>query len=107
MGKLILSKGNAVIAKKWSGEEFIGLFEHTYKDGTHCVLDVKTNKRFNIKAKDIKLATEDEAKEAKRLAKKNNAVVRDNVGEKIVKHKENNESEELKLALASTEETEE
>lgn len=69
MAKTEFSKGTCVRAKKWSGEEFFGVFEYTYEDGSHCVLDVSTTKRFNVKKDDLTLANEEEEKDIKKLMK--------------------------------------
>ncbi len=99
MAKVILTKGDCVVAKKWSGEEFLGIFEYSYLDGSHCVVDVKTNKRFNVKKNDIKLANEDEEKAIKKFVKENKVKVRENTETAT---KENTE-DELEEALVATE----
>lgn len=77
MAKTVFSKGDSVNAKKWSGASFLGIYELAYDDGSHCVLDVTSGKSFNVHPNDIKMATEDEAKEIKKLAKENNVKPRD------------------------------
>ena len=67
MAKTNISKGDCVKGKKWSGAEIIGVYEYAYDDGSHCVLDVTNGKRFNIKPKDLELASEDEAKDIKKM----------------------------------------
>ena len=71
MAKSLFSKGACVKAKKWSGQEFFGVLEYTYDDGSHCVLEVATSKRFNVKANDIELADEEAEKDIKKLMKEN------------------------------------
>ena len=63
MAKTVFSKGDSVNAKKWSGTSFLGIYEHMYDDGSHCVVDATTGKRFNVHPDDVKMATEEEAKE--------------------------------------------
>ena len=79
MAKTVFSKGDSVNAKKWSGTSFLGIYEHTYNDGSHSVVDVSSGKRFNIHKDDIKMASEEEAKEIKKLSKQNNVKPMDNV----------------------------
>ena len=69
MAKTEFSKGACVKAKKWSGDEFFGVLEYTYDDGSHCVLEVATSKRFNVKKNDIELADEEAEKDIKKLMK--------------------------------------
>ena len=71
MAKTEFSKGACVRAKKWSGEEFFGVLEYTYDDGSHCVLEVSTAKRFNVKKDDLTLANEEEEKDIKKVMKEN------------------------------------
>ena len=53
-------KGTMVSAKKFTGEEFLGLYQHSYDDGSHCVSD--GNKNWCCHHKDVKLANEEESK---------------------------------------------
>jgi hypothetical protein len=95
MGKKIFVKGDHVAAKTWQGEEFLGIYDYTYTDGLHCVMNVKTNKRFCVKSKDIREANNDEEEEIKKILK-----------EKKIKLKEMQKKmidEEFEAALASTE----
>lgn len=71
MGKLILVRGDHVVAKKWSGEEFLGVYEYGYLDGSHCIFAVGSNRRFNAKPNDVRLPTEEEEKEIKRIVNEN------------------------------------
>ena len=71
--KHVFMNGDAVVAMKWSGEKFLGIFENYYNDGSSCVLDVKENVKFNVKHGDIKLAKDEDEKEIKQLAKELNA----------------------------------
>jgi hypothetical protein len=98
MAKVNLVKGDHIVAKKWSGEEFLGVYEYSYQDGSHCVIEVATNKRFNVKHKDFRMANEDEEKEIKKLVKENKTKIRENVE---VATKGTQESE-LEDALAAT-----
>ena len=78
MAKLTLVKGDHIVAKKWSGEEFIGIFEYGYQDGSHCVVEVSTNKRFNVKAKDVvRYTNEDEEKEIKKIIKERKIILKE------------------------------
>lgn len=99
MAKIKFTKGDCVTAKKWNGEEFIGLYEFTYDDGEHCIIDVKTNKRFCSHNKDVKLASDSEAKEIKQLAKENKTKPMENISTTT----ETIDNEELEEALAATE----
>jgi hypothetical protein len=71
MAKSLFSRGACVRAKKWSGQEFFGVLEYTYDDGSHCVLEVATAKKFNVKKDDLTLANEEEEKDIKKLMKEN------------------------------------
>jgi len=107
MAKTEFSKGDCVKGKKWSGSEIIGVYEYTYDDGSHCVLEVANGKRFNIKPKDLELASEDEAKEIKKLQKENHLKLHDKadsmqVVKDLVKDEEETK-EELDIALAGDE----
>ena len=112
MAKTVFSKGDSVNAKKWSGTSFLGIYEHMYDDGSHCVLDVASGKSFNVHPEDIKMATEDEAKEIKKLSKENNIKPRDNGAKTYVTGKpttpkateEPKVDEELEAALEAVEE---
>lgn len=96
MGKVILVKGDHVVAKKWSGEEFLGVYEYRYLDGSHCIFEVKSNRRFNAKPNDVRYPTDEEEKEIKRIIK-----------DKKIKLKEpsptvnTTANEELEMALAA------
>jgi hypothetical protein len=107
MAKTNFSKGDCVKGKKWSGAEIKGVYEYTYDDGSHCVLDVTNGKRFNIKPKDLELASEDEAKEIKKLQKEKHLKLHDkadsmSVVKDLVKDEEETK-EELDIALAGDE----
>jgi hypothetical protein len=94
MGKIVFNSGDCVSCKKWSGEQFLGIFECTYQlDSSHCVIDVNTGKRYNVYPKDIKMATEDEAKQIKRISKEKNIVPRKNISNTVAKTKCNYEKE--------------
>ena len=99
MAKYNLTKGDHVVAKKWSGEEILGLFEYTYSDGSHCIFDVKTNKRFNTKRKDVREVTEEEEKEIKKILKEKKDYLKNAKIEDTPKEEEN---EELNIALAES-----
>ena len=75
MAKIILAKGDCVSAKKWSGEQFLGIYEHTYDDGSYLVRDVKLMRDFNVHKGQIKHASEEEEKQIKQLLKNNKTVV--------------------------------
>ncbi len=107
MAKTNFSKGDCVKGKKWSGAEIKGVYEYTYDDGSHCVLEVANGKRFNIKQKDLELASEDEAKEIKKLQKEKHLKLHDkadsmSVVKDLVKDEEETK-EELDIALAGDE----
>ena len=100
MAKLTLVKGDHIVAKKWSGEEFIGIFEYGYQDGSHCVVEVSTNKRFNVKAKDVvRYTNEDEEKEIKRIIKERKIVLKETPNNDTA-----TTTNDLDALLASTEE---
>ena len=48
-------KGDMVSAKKLSGEEFLGLYEHGYDCGDHCIFD--GSKKYCVKHNTVKKAT--------------------------------------------------
>ena len=50
-----LKKGDMVSAKKFSGEEFLGLYEHGYDCGDHCIFDGV--KKYCVKHNTVKKAT--------------------------------------------------
>ena len=111
MAKTVFSKGDSVNCKKWSGASFLGIYEHMYDDGSHCVLDVVSGKSFNVHPTDVKEATEEETKEIKRIAKENNVKPREDDSKTYVtgktKPKEVEEpkvDEELEAALEAVEE---
>ena len=110
MAKINFSKGDCVKGKKWSGAEFLGMYEYTYDDGSHCVLEVSTGKRFNVKEKELQLANEDETKEIKKLQKENKLTLHkkpDAVSNaKNLSEVEEKKTEELNVALAGEEEEE-
>lgn len=107
MAKQVFLNGDYVKAKKWSGESFLGILEYTYDDGSHCVVDVTSSKRFNVLKGDLKHASEEETKEIKNLAKQNNirAYKKDNSTKKKETDKKEKEEElELEAALQASEE---
>ena len=94
-----LVKGNFVSAKKWSGEHFLGVYEYTYDDGSHCVLEVSTYKCFNVRKGCIKHATEEQEKEIKALLKERKIAS----AEKKAESKKETSDEEFESVLAATE----
>lgn len=114
MAKTVFSKGDSVNAKKWSGTSFLGIYEHMYDDGSHCVLDVVSGKSFNVHPTDVKEATEEEAKEIKRIAKENNVKPREDGAKTYVTGKpttpkateEPKVNEELEAAMEAIDEEE-
>ena len=70
MEKVEFKQGDAVIGKKWSGNPIIGIYEYTNTDGSHIVLDVENERRFNIKVGDLKLASDTEAATIKKMFKR-------------------------------------
>lgn len=95
MIKKVLQKGDYVVAKKWNGEEMLGILEYTYTDGEHCVKDAKTNKRFCSHKNDIRLATEEEENKIKLLLKENNIIMKKYITPTVI------EEDELEEALAA------
>ena len=53
-------KGTLVSAKKFNGEKVLGIYQHSYDDGSHCISDGK--KKWCINPKDLRLANEEETK---------------------------------------------
>ena len=53
-------KGTLVSAKKFNGETVLGIYQHSYDDGSHCISDGK--KKWCINPKDLRLANEEETK---------------------------------------------
>lgn len=51
-------KGEMVSAKKLNGEEFLGIYEHEYDCGDHCIFDGA--KKFCVKHNTVKKATPEE-----------------------------------------------
>ena len=110
---MIFKNGDYVKCKKWSGATFLGIYEQTYDDGSHCVVDVTNGKRFNVHPNDIEMACEEESTEIKKLSKTNNVKPRANVGKSYATGKapSTNESDsetlevddELEAALEATE----
>lgn len=96
MAKTILAKGDYVSAKKWSGEQFLGIYEYTYDDGSHLVRDVKLMRDFNVHKGNIKHATEEEEKQIKQLFKGNKTILEQNIDSE-------EEENELEETLVSTE----
>lgn len=112
MAKINFSKGDCVKGKKWSGAEIKGIYEYAYDDGSHCVLEVSSGKRFNVKEKELQMADEEEAKELKKLQKEKHLKLHDkadavSTSKNLSPKKEENKSEELDIALAGDEEEEE
>ena len=101
--KNTFTNGDYISCKTWGGREFLGLYEHTYNDSTHCVIDVASGRRFNIYPKDIKLANEEEIKVIKKLVKETGIKPREDVN--IVKHtnEPSYKQSELDAALEATE----
>lgn len=59
MGKINkFNRGEMVRAKKLNGEEFLGLYEHGYDCGEHCVFD--GTKKYCVKNNAVKKATPEE-----------------------------------------------
>lgn len=111
MVKTNFTKGDSVNCKKWSGASFLGIYEHMYDDGSHCVLDVVSGKRFNVHPTDVKEASEEEAKEIKKLSKENNVKPREDDSKTYVTGKatpkateEPKVDEELEAAMEAVEE---
>ena len=52
------SSGDLVSGKKWNGEHFIGVYEHEYDCGDHCVFDGE--KKYCVKHNSVKKATHEE-----------------------------------------------
>lgn len=94
MAKTILVKGDYVVAKKWSGEEFLGVYEYHYEDGEHCIMDVKTHKRFCAHKGDVKLANEEQEKNIKQMIKENKLIIK-----KMMQQEEENELEDALAAI--------
>ena len=67
MAKTEFKQGDAIVGKKWSGSPIIGIYEYTNPDGSHTVLDVESERRFNIKIGDLKLASDTEAAMIKKV----------------------------------------
>ena len=111
MAKINFSKGDCVKGKKWSGAEIKGIYEYSYDDGSHCVLEVSSGKRFNVKEKQLQMASEEESKEIKKLQKEKHLKLHDkadavSTGKNLSQKKEEKNSEELDIALAGDEEEE-
>lgn len=53
-------KGAMISAKKFNGEEFLGVYQYTYDDGSHCVSD--GTKKWCCKPRDVKPANDEESK---------------------------------------------
>ena len=106
MAKIVFSNGDCVKGKKWGGDEILGVYEYNYDDGSHCVLEASSGKRFNIKPKDLHMANEEEEKDIKRLLKENHLKPYAK-GETPKPTKKETEDEELSIALAGDEATEE
>jgi hypothetical protein len=53
-------KGTLVSAKKFNGETVLGIYEHSYDDGSHCISDGQ--KKWCINPNDLRLANEEETK---------------------------------------------
>jgi hypothetical protein len=67
------------------------------------VIDPSTGKRFNVLKSQLKMATDEEAKEIKRLAKENDIEVRDKVSGLRAGHSKTEQENELEAALAASE----
>ena len=52
-----LKSGTPVAAKKFNGESFLGVYVHTYNDGSHCVSD--GNKKWCCHPRDVREADEE------------------------------------------------
>lgn len=101
MAKGNFTKSDCVIAKRLDGIKFKGLFEYKYNDGSFCVVDVNTNRKYLCRPKDVEMASEDEAKEIKRLAKANNTMLKERNPQSSTDDETN--EEELEEALAAIE----
>lgn len=98
-------KGDLVSAKKLNGENFLGIYDHEYDCGEHCIQTL--DKKFCVKHNTVKLATEEEQNVIKetiikpmREANKKKAL------EKVQEEETLNENEVEELASESTENTE-
>ena len=69
--------GDCVKCKTWGGVEFLGIFEYPHRNGSYCVIDVKTHIHYNIRNGDIQYASEHETKQIKELADINNIKVKE------------------------------
>lgn len=105
MAKINFISGDCVSGKKWNGDPILGVYEYSYDDGSHCVLEASSGKRFNIYAKDLKKATEEEEMDIKKLMKENHIKPYIKNGDVTKTTKKKEEDEELSIALAG--ETEE
>ena len=64
-------KGDYVSAKNWSGEHLLGIYEYQYLDGEHCITNAKNGRKFCAHHHDVRMATEEQVKEIKKLMKEN------------------------------------
>ena len=103
MEKVEFKQGDAVIGKKWSGNPIIGIYEYTNTDGSHIVLDVENERRFNIKVGDLKLASDTEAATIKKMFKLKNLKLSEKP-QKITFGKKTKKEEEFEILLAGDEE---
>ena len=103
MAKTEFKQGDAIVGKKWSGNPIIGIYEYTNADGSHTVLDVENERRFNIKVGDLKLASDTEAATIKKMFKLKNLKLSDKP-QKITFGKKPKKEEEFEILLAGDEE---
>lgn len=112
MTNTTFKKGDCVNGKTWSGRSFLGLYEGTYNDGSHSVIDVTTGKRFNVHKGDVTTASDSEAEEIKRISKQNGIKLREDFSANYVSGKRNSTTpkptkvsadEELEAAMEATE----
>ena len=54
------TKGCYVSGKKWNGQNILGIYLYTFNDNSYCVLDITTQKKFNVKQQQLKLANKQE-----------------------------------------------
>ena len=96
-------KGDLVSAKKLNGESFLGVYDHEYDCGDHCIHTL--DKRYCVKHNAVKLATEEEEAIIKEtIIKPMREANKKKAQEKAQEEETLNESEVEELAAESTEE---
>ena len=92
-------KGCYVSGKKWNGQNILGIYLYTFNDNSYCVLDIKTQKKFNVKQQQLKLANTQEIIIIKKFINDNNIILYDD--DKQIKENNNLTQQQLDFIIVT------